>query len=78
MINNQLDSANIVQSRCAKPLETYPERLTAVIAAKGDSNILSQRCEYLSKLDNVCIYFSINLLNLQQKCFHFAILRYCV
>ena len=29
----------IVQSRCAKLLETYPERLTAVKAAKGDSNM---------------------------------------
>jgi hypothetical protein len=26
---------NIVQSRCASILETNPERLTAVIAAKG-------------------------------------------
>ena len=29
--------ANIAQSRCAKLVETYPNRLTAVIAAKGAS-----------------------------------------
>ena len=31
--------ANIVQSRCAKLLKTYPERLTAVITAIGDTNM---------------------------------------
>ena len=30
---------NIVQSRCVKLLETYPEKLTAVISANGDSNM---------------------------------------
>ena len=29
--------ANIVQSRCAKLVETYPNRLTAVISVKGAS-----------------------------------------
>ena len=31
--------ASIVQSRCAKLLETYPERLTAVITATHNSNM---------------------------------------
>ena len=31
------ESVNIVQSRCAKLVETYPNRLTAVIAVKGAS-----------------------------------------
>jgi hypothetical protein len=46
------DIANMVQSKGAKLLETYPERLTALIAAKGDSNMY---CEYF------CISFSIHL-----------------
>jgi hypothetical protein len=29
--------ANIPVARCAKPIETYPKRLAAVIAAKGGS-----------------------------------------
>ena len=61
-INNRLDSlknkkiktsANIIQSRCAQLSETYPERLTAAITAKWDSNMY---CDSLSKLfENVLL-----------------------
>ena len=33
--NFEKNNGHVPQSRCAKLLETYPERLTAVIPAKG-------------------------------------------
>jgi hypothetical protein len=44
-----LECANIVESKNAKFLETNPEKLTAVITDKGDSNM------YLLKGMNVYV-----------------------
>ena len=53
MVNKQLSLKNFEKNNgkifhnlgVQKLLETYPERLTALIAAKGDSNMY---CEYLN------------------------------
>jgi hypothetical protein len=42
---------HFAQSRCGMLLETKPERLTAVIAAKGTSTMYWLVCEYLWKWD---------------------------
>ena len=49
---------NIAQSRCAKLVETYPNRLTAVIAVKGASTKqLTQGGGHLSNQDILVLYF---------------------
>jgi hypothetical protein len=69
MINNKLDRAwrfflknNIVQSRCANLLETWPKRLTALITAKRVSNMHCLRGWILIKIYKYIsfFYFDIN------------------
>ena len=70
--------ANVAQSRFGELVETYPERLTDVISAKGDSK-MSQGVEYVSNQDILVFYFSYFLLSqIFTFFFHFDIRLFCV
>jgi hypothetical protein len=77
-ISNSLKKrANIVQSKCAKLLETYSERLTAVITAKGDSNMYWLR-GVNTYVNEIFLYFIFNKRAKMSKnmfsCCHYWIL----